>query len=100
MANPPGNTVDTILNNGQTDVVSIGLINSRWAGSSATPGVRGVRHHRHRPHELRHPWWKDCSRLDVDLFAQPRGTVFGPLLTIGPDVGTRTVHDPMSIPCG
>gem|GEM_PF-5559759 len=28
MANPAGNTVDTILNNGQTDVVFIGLINS------------------------------------------------------------------------
>ena len=31
-----GKTVDTILNNGQADVVSVGFLISLWAGSSAT----------------------------------------------------------------
>ena len=50
-----GNTVDTILNNGQTDVVSVGLIISLWAGSSAMSAFVESITIAYCQHEFRHP---------------------------------------------
>ena len=50
-----GNTVDTILNNGQADVVSVGLIISLWAGSSAMTAFVESITIAYCQHEFRHP---------------------------------------------
>ena len=50
-----GNTVDTILNNGQADVVSVGLIISLWAGSSAMSAFVESITIAYCQHEFRHP---------------------------------------------
>ena len=50
-----GNTVNTILDNGRSDVVSVGLIISFWAGSSAMSAFVESITIAYCQHEVRHP---------------------------------------------
>ena len=80
-----GNTVDTILNNGQADVVSVGLIISLWAGSSAmTAFVESIKI-AYCQHEFRHPVLERFFALGLYVGALAAGIVLVPLLAIGPD---------------
>jgi len=80
-----GNTVDTILNNGQADVVSVGLIISLWAGSSALTAFVESIAIAYGQHEFRHPVVERFFALGLYVGALAAGIVLVPLLAIGPD---------------
>ena len=80
-----GNTVDTILNNGQADVVSVGLIISLWAGSSAMTAFVEAINIAYCQHEFRHPVIERFFALGLYIGALAAGIVVVPLLAIGPD---------------
>ena len=84
-----GNTVDTILNNGQADVVSIGLIISLWAGSSAMSAFIESITIAYGQHEFRHPVVERLFALGLYLVALASGILLIPLLAIGPDALPR-----------
>jgi hypothetical protein len=84
-----GNTVDTILNNGQADVVSIGLIISLWAGSSAMSAFIESITIAYGQHEFRHPVVERLFALGLYLVALASGILLIPLLAIGPDTLPR-----------
>ena len=84
-----GNTVDTILNNGQADVVSIGLIISLWAGSSAMSVFIESITIAYGQHEFRHPVVERLFALGLYLVALATGILLVPLLAIGPDTLPR-----------
>ena len=80
-----GNTVDTILNNGQAGVVSVGLLISLWAGSSATSAFIESITIAYVQHEVRHPAVERLFALGLYLIALTAGILLVPLLAIGPD---------------
>ena len=80
-----GNTVDVILNNGQADVVSVGLIISLWAGSSAMTAFVESINIAYCQHEFRHPVVERFFALGLYVGALAAGIVLVPLLAIGPD---------------
>jgi membrane protein len=80
-----GNTVDTILNNGQSDVVSVGLIISLWAGSSAMSAFVESITIAYCQHEFRHPVVERLFALGLYVGALTAGILVVPLLAIGPD---------------
>jgi len=80
-----GNTVDVILNNGQADVVSVGLIISLWAGSSAITAFVESINIAYCQHEFRHPVLERFFALGLYVGALAAGIVLVPLLAIGPD---------------
>jgi len=80
-----GNTVETILANGQADVVSIGLVISLWAGSSAMSAFVESITIAYNQHEARHPVAERFFALGLYLLALLAGIVLLPLLAIGPD---------------
>jgi len=80
-----GNTVDTILNNSQTDVVSVGLIISLWAGSSAMTAFVESINIAYCQHEFRHPVLERFFALGLYVGALAAGIFLVPLLAIGPD---------------
>ena len=80
-----GNTVETILGNGQADVVSIGLVISLWAGSSAMSAFVESITIAYGQHEFRHPVAERFFALGLYLVALVAGIVMLPLLAIGPD---------------
>lgn len=80
-----GNTVQTILSNGQADVVSIGLVISLWAGSSAMSAFVESITIAYCQHEVRHPVVERFFALGLYLIALAAGIVLLPLLAIGPD---------------
>ncbi len=80
-----GNTVDVILNNGQADVVSIGLIISLWAGSSAMSAFIESITIAYCQHEVRHPVIERFFALGLYVGALTAGILIVPLLAIGPD---------------
>jgi len=80
-----GNTVETILGNGQADVVSIGLVISLWAGSSAMSAFVESITIAYNQHEARHPVAERFFALGLYLLALLAGIVVLPLLAIGPD---------------
>ena len=86
-----GNTVDTILNNGQADVVSVGLIISLWAGSSAMSAFVESITIAYCQHEFRHPVVERFFALGLYVGALAAGIVLVPLLAIGPDYLPRSV---------
>ena len=80
-----GNTVDTILNHGRTDVVSVGLVISLWAGSSAMSAFVESITIAYVQHEVRHPVAERFFALGLYLVFLVTG-IFGlPLLAIGPE---------------
>jgi membrane protein len=80
-----GNTVDTILTNNQADVVSVGLIISLWAGSSALTAFVEAINIAYCQHEFRHPVVERFFALGLYVGALTAGIVVVPLLPIGPD---------------
>lgn len=80
-----GNTVDIILKNGRTDVVSVGLLISLWAGSSAMSAFVESITIAYGQHEARHPVAERFFALGLYLIFLVVG-IFGlPLLAIGPE---------------
>jgi len=80
-----GNTVETILGQGQADVVSVGLLISLWAGSSAMSAFVESITIAYGQHEERHPVVERFFALGLYLVALLFGIVMLPLLAIGPD---------------
>lgn len=80
-----GDTVQTILSNGQADVVSVGLVISLWAGSSAISAFVESITIAYGQHEVRHPVVERFFALGLYLLALAAGIVLLPLLAIGPD---------------
>ena len=80
-----GNTVDVILNNNQADVISVGLIISLWAGSSALTAFVESINIAYCQHEFRHPVLERFFALGLYIGALAAGIVVVPLLAIGPD---------------
>ena len=79
-----GNTVDTILNNGQADAVSVGLIISLWAGSSAMSAFIEAITIAYCQHEMRHPVVERLFALGLYIIALMSGILVLPLLAIWP----------------
>ena len=80
-----GNTVDVILNNNQADVISVGLIISLWAGSSAMTAFVESINIAYCQHEFRHPVVERFFALGLYVGALAAGIFVVPLLAIGPD---------------
>ncbi len=80
-----GNTVETILGQGQADVVSVGLVISLWAGSSAMSAFVESITIAYGQHEVRHPVVERFFALGLYLVALVSGIIMLPLLAIGPD---------------
>ncbi len=80
-----GDTVQTILGNGRADVVSIGLVISLWAGSSAMSAFVESITIAYNQHEVRNPVAERFFALGLYLVALLAGIVLLPLLAIGPD---------------
>jgi len=80
-----GNTVETILSQGQADVVSVGLVISLWAGSSAMSAFVESITIAYGQHEVRHPVVERFFALGLYLVALLSGIIMLPLLAIGPD---------------
>ena len=84
-----GNTVDTILNNASSDVISVGLLISLWAGSSSMSAFVEAITVAYRQHEYRHPVVERFFALGLYLVALLSGVILLPLLAIGPDYITK-----------
>lgn len=84
-----GNTVNTILNNGQADVVSVGFVISLWAGSSAMSAFVESITIAYGQHEVRHPVAERFFALGLYLAALVSGVFVLPLLAIGPEALPR-----------
>jgi len=80
-----GDTVNTILRNGQADVVSIGLVISIWAGSSAMSAFVESITIAYNQHEFRHPVAERFFALALYIIALAAGIFMLPLLAIGPE---------------
>jgi membrane protein len=81
-----GDTVNTILGAPRGDVVSVGLIVSLWAGSSAMSALIEAITIAYRQHEFRHPAVERIFALGIYLLALLFGILLLPLLAIGPDL--------------
>ncbi|GGM11902.1 YihY/virulence factor BrkB family protein [Nakamurella endophytica] len=79
-----GDTVNTILSNGRSDVVSVGLVISLWAGSSAMSAFVESITIAYCQHEVRHPVVERFFALGLYLVALVSGIFMLPLLAIGP----------------
>jgi membrane protein len=80
-----GNTVSTILSNASSDVISVGLLISLWAGSSSMSAFVEAITVAYRQHEYRHPVVERFFALGLYLVALVSGVILLPLLAIGPD---------------
>ncbi len=80
-----GNTVTTILSNGQADVVSVGFVISLWAGSSAMSAFVESITIAYGQHEFRHPVVERFFALGLYLAGLVSGIFLLPLLAIGPE---------------
>ncbi len=88
-----GNTIDTILNSDQTGVVSVGLIISLWAGSSAMSAFVESITIAYCQHEVRHPVLERFFALGLYIAALVAEIVALPLLAIGPEQLPRLFPD-------
>ncbi|GAA2013933.1 YihY/virulence factor BrkB family protein [Nakamurella flavida] len=80
-----GDTVNTILDNGRSDVVSVGLVISLWAGSSAMSAFVESITIAYGQHEVRHPVVERFFALGLYLVALFAGILLLPLVAIGPE---------------
>ena len=80
-----GQTVNTILSNGQADVVSVGFVISLWAGSSAMSAFVESITIAYGQHEFRHPVVERFFALGLYLAGLVSGIFLLPLLAIGPE---------------
>jgi membrane protein len=81
-----GNTVNQILFDRRGDVVSIGLVISLWAGSSAMSAFVESITIAYGQHEVRHPVAERFFALALYLIALVCGIFLLPLLAIGPEL--------------
>ena len=88
-----GNTVDTILAADQADKVSVGLLISLWAGSSAMSAFVESITIAYSQHEVRSPVLERFFALALYLLALGAGIVVLPLLAIGPEYLPRLFPD-------
>ena len=88
-----GNTIDTILSNDQTGVISVGLIISLWAGSSAMSAFVESITIAYCQHEVRHPVLERFFALGLYIAALLAEIVALPLLAIGPEQLPRLFPD-------
>lgn len=79
-----GSAIDEILGN-QGSVVSVGLLISLWAGSSAMAAFVEAITIAYNQYEVRHPVKERFFALALYLFALVFGLVLLPLLALGPD---------------
>jgi membrane protein len=80
-----GDTVNTILDSGRSDVVSVGLVISLWAGSSAMSAFVESITIAYCQHEVRHPVVERFFALGLYLIALVSGILLLPLVAIGPE---------------
>lgn len=78
-------TVDTILHNGQADVVSVGFVISLWAGSSAVASFVESITVAYGQHDERHPVAERFFALALYLMALVFGVFALPVLALGPE---------------
>ncbi len=79
-----GSTIDTILES-QSQVISVGLIISLWAGSSAISAFIEAITIAYCQHEVRHPVVERLFALGLYVMALSAEIVIVPLLAIGPE---------------
>lgn len=85
-----GGTVDAILDSSRGGVVvSVGLIISLWAGSSAMSAFVEAITIAYGQHEVRHPVRERFFALALYLIALVAGIILLPLLAVGPDLLPR-----------
>ncbi len=78
-------TVDSILHQGQADVVSVGFVIALWAGSSAMASFVESITIAYGQHEVRHPVTERFFALGLYLCALVFGIFALPLLAVGPE---------------
>ncbi|WP_111765097.1 YihY/virulence factor BrkB family protein [Nakamurella deserti] len=78
-------TVDSVLHQGQADVVSVGFVISLWAGSSAMASFVESITIAYNQHEVRHPVTERFFALGLYLCALVFGVFALPLLAVGPE---------------
>ncbi len=84
-----GETVDTILDATKGGVISIGLLISFWAGSSAMSAFVEAITIAYGQHEVRHPVKERFFALGLYLIALFAGILLLPLIAIGPNLLPR-----------
>lgn len=84
-----GETVDTILDSSKGGVISVGLLISFWAGSSAMSAFVEAITIAYGQHEVRHPVKERFFALGLYLIALFAGILLLPVIAIGPDLLPR-----------
>ena len=84
-----GETVSTILDSTKGGVISIGLLISFWAGSSAMSAFVEAITIAYGQHEVRHPVRERFFALGLYMIALFAGILLLPLIAIGPDLLPR-----------
>ncbi|PRZ33581.1 membrane protein [Antricoccus suffuscus] len=79
-----GDTVSTILRHNQSGAISVGLVISFWAGSSAMAAFVESITVAYGQHEVRHPIKERFFALGLYLIALFSGILLLPILAIGP----------------
>lgn len=79
-----GDTVSTILRHDQSGAISVGLVISFWAGSSAMAAFVEAITVAYGQHEVRHPLKERLFALGLYLIALFSGILLLPILAIGP----------------
>ncbi len=80
-----GSTIDTILDTETSQIISVGLIISLWAGSSAISAFIEAITIAYGQHEVRHPVLERLFALGLYVMALSAQIVIVPLLAIGPE---------------
>lgn len=81
-----GETVSTILDAAKGGVISVGLLISFWAGSSAMSAFVEAITIAYGQHEVRHPVRERFFALGLYLIALFTGILLLPIIAIGPDL--------------
>ncbi|QHC02342.1 YihY/virulence factor BrkB family protein [Epidermidibacterium keratini] len=81
-----GDTVNTILSQSQGGTISVGLLISLWAGSSAMAAFVESIAIAYGQHEIRHPAKERFFSLFLYLVALLFGILLLPLMAVGPDL--------------
>lgn len=84
-----GETVKTILDSSKGGVISVGLLISFWAGSSAMSAFVEAITIAYGQHEVRHPVRERFFALGLYMIALFAGILLLPLIAIGPDLLPR-----------
>ncbi len=84
-----GETVSTILDSSKGGVISVGLVISFWAGSSAMSAFVEAITIAYGQHEVRHPVKERFFALGLYMIALFAGILLLPLIAIGPDLLPR-----------